>query len=428
MERQQAEHILSQTLTFKQSDHLELSLHGGIEANTRFANNTITQNTVQKNVTLHVSAAFGQKIGHASTNRLDPDSLREVVNRAEQIASHSEPDTEYLPPAAPSEYIEIPAYDEVTAKTSPQVRAEAVKDAIKFCERQKLQLAGHFATGYQFDAIANSQGMVGYHRHSSANYTNTVMTSSSSGWAESVGETLDQITPKETVEIACQKALTGQSPKEIPSGKHMVVMTPSAVAGLLSYMFYSMDAKAADEGRSAFSELEGRKIATDGVQIYSHPQHSACPASPFFSNGLPTTNVYWIRRGILENLAYSRYWAQHTGHAYTGHPTNFIMDGTDASLDTLIASVDQGLLITRFWYIRFVDPMKLLLTGMTRDGLFWIENGTVQYGVKNLRFNESPLNVINNIEMFGEPKRVDGSSHVPSLKIRDFTFTSGTSF
>ena len=428
MERQQAEHILSQTLSFKQSDHLELSLHGGIEANTRFANNTITQNTVQKNITLYVSAAFGQKVGHASTNRLDQDSLREVVNRAEQIALHSEPDTEYLSPATPSKYMEISAYDEVTAKTSPQVRAEIVKNAIEFCERQKLQLAGHFATGYQFDAIANSEGIVGYHRHSTANYTNTIMTSSSSGWAESAGETLDQITPKETVEIACQKALTGQLPKERPAGKYMVVMTPSAVAGLLNYMFYSMDAKAANEGRSAFSGLEGRKIANDEVQIYSHPQHPACPASPFFNNGLPTRNVYWIREGTLENLAYNRYWAQHTGHTYTGSPTNFIMDGTDASLDTLIASVDQGLLITRFWYIRFVDPMKLLLTGMTRDGLFWIENGTIQYGVKNLRFNESPLNVINNIEMFGEPKRVGGSSHVPSLKIRDFTFTSGTSF
>ena len=357
MERQQAEHILSQTLSFKQSDHLELSLHGGIEANTRFANNTITQNTVQKNITLHVSAALGQKVGHASTNRLDQDSLREVVNRAEQIALHSEPDTEYLSPVTPSKYMEISAYDDVTAKTSPQVRAEVVKDAIKFCEQQKLQLAGHFATGYEFDAIANSEGIVGYHRHSTANYTNTIMTSSSSGWAESVGETLDQITPKETVEIACQKALTGQLPKEIPAGKYMVVMTPSAVAGLLNYMFYSMDAKAADEGRSAFSGLEGKKIANDEVQIYSHPQHPACPASPFFNNGLPTTNVYWIREGTLENLAYNRYWAQHTGHAYTGSPTNFIMDGTNASLDTLIASVDQGLLITRFWYIRYVDPM-----------------------------------------------------------------------
>ena len=428
MERQQAEQILSQTLAFKQSDHLELSLHGETEANTRFANNTITQNTVQRNVTLHVSAAFGQKVGHASTNRLDPDSLQEVVSRAEQIALHTKSDTEYLPPVNPRQYIEIPAYDEITAKASPQVRAEAVKNAIEFCERQKLQLAGHFATGYQFDAIANSQGMIGFHRHSTANYTNTVMTSSSSGWAESVGETLNQITPKKAVEIACQTALTGQSPKEIPPGKYTVVMTPSAVAELLSYMFNSMDAKVADEGRSAFSKLEGRKIGPDEVQIYSKPQHPACPASPFFNNGIPTTDVYWIRQGILENLAYNRYWAQHTGHVYTGSPTNFIMDGTDTSLNTLIASVDQGLLITRFWYIRFVDPMKLLLTGMTRDGLFWVENGTIQYGVKNLRFNESPLNVINNIEMLGKPKRVRGSSYVPSLKVRAFTFTSGTNF
>ena len=205
-------------------------------------------------------------------------------------------------------------------------------------------------------------------------------------------------------------------------------MEPAAVAELLSYMFYSMDAKAAHEGRSAFTGKEGTRIGTDAVHIYSQPQHPQCPAHPFFSNGLPTTNIDWIENGVLKNLVYDRYWAQHTEHAYTGSPTNFIMGGADTSLEDLIASVDKGILITRFWYIRFVDPMKLLLTGMTRDGLFWIENGEIQYGIKNLRFNESPLNVIANIEMLGKPMRVHSYMCVPPLQVKDFTFTSGTSF
>jgi len=351
-----------------------------------------------------------------------------VVTRAEQIAMHAEPDTEYLPPVGPSEYVETPAYDEATATATPQTRAEVVQASAEFCDQQGLQLAGHFETGWDFRAIANSQGVMGYHRRSTVDYTNTVMTSSSSGWAESTGEKLSQVHPMQAVEVAAQKATAGQHPREIPPGKYTVVMEPVAVANLLSYMFYSMDAKTAHEGRSAFTGKEGEQIGTKEVNIHSQPHHPHCPASPFFSNGIPTMDVNWIQNGVLENLSYSRYWAQHTGHRYTGFATNFIMDGTEASLNDLIASVDKGLLITRFWYIRFVDSMKLLLTGMTRDGLFWIEDGAIQYGVKNLRFNESPLNVIANIEMPGTPVRVDCSTYVPPLKVKEFNFTSGTSF
>ncbi len=428
MERQQAEQILERTLSYRRADHLELSLGGSVSANTRFANSAITQNTSQKNAILNVTAAFGQKVGHASTNKLDTDALRDVVARAEQIAKNAEPDTEYLPPVGPSKYAEIPAYDEKTAVAIPQVRAEPVHRATKFCGRQSLKLAGHFTTGWRFHAIANSEGVFGYHRSSSAGYASTVMTEDSSGWAESRRNALDQVQPMQVTRIASEKALRSQQPREVPPGDYTVIMEPAAAAELLSCMFYSMDAKAAHEERSAFTGKEGTKIGTEAVHIYSRPQHPECPSSPFFGNGIPTMDVDWIQDGVLKNLSYSRYWAQHTGHAYTGGLTNFIMDGTDASLDDLIASVDKGILITRFWYIRSVDPMKLLLTGMTRDGLFWIENGEVQYGIRNLRFNESPLEVIANIEMLGSPVRVLSNCYVPPLKVRDFTFTSGTSF
>lgn len=428
MERQQAQNILEQVLSYRRSEHLELSLGGSISANTRFANNVITQNTSQKDAQLSVTAAFGQKVGSASTNRLDEESLRNVVSRAEQIAQTAEPDTEYLPPVGPSEYAVIDAYDEATAEASPQTRAAAVQRSAAFCEQKSLKMAGHFRSGWGFGAIANSAGVFGYHRSSSVGYTSSVMSGDSSGWAESSGHSLAQVDPTQATETAANKALLSQEPREIEPGGYTVILEPAAVAEYLSYLFYSMNAKAAHEGRSAFTGKEGTKLGVDALHIHSDPQNTECPATPFFGNGIPTKPIDWIKDGVLKNLSYSRYWAQHTEHPYTGGPTNFLMDGTEASLDDLIATVDKGLLITRFWYIRFVDPMKLLLTGMTRDGLFWIENGQVQHGVKNLRFNESPLEVIANIEMFGKPQRVHGDCVVPPLKVKNFRFTSSTSF
>ena len=428
MERAQTEQILQQALSYQQADHLQVSLHGEVDANTRFANNTITQNTAQKDAALGVTAAFGQQVGHANTNRLDRDSLREVVQRAEQIAQSTAPDTEYLPPVGPQSYLDIDAYDHATAEVTPQARAEMIQKAIQKCEVQGLDLAGHFSTGWRFSAIANSNAVMAYHRQSSASYTNTVMSPTSSGWAEVVSERLEQIQPLEAVDIACQKAKTSQSPRDIEPGQYTVILEPSAVSGVLGPLFYSLEAKAADEGRSAFSNKEGEQIGTSAVDLYSQPDHTGCPTRPFFGNGLPTDQVYWLKSGKLENLSYSRYWASRTGHAHTGSPTNMVMSGDDNTLQQMIASVEQGLLVTRFWYIRFVDPMKLLMTGMTRDGLFWIENGQICYGVKNLRFNESPLHVLANIEMMGQPCRTGGSAYVPPLKVQNFTFSSGTSF
>ena len=428
MRQTEVEQIFEQVLSYQNSDHLQLSLTGTELANTRFANNTITQNTVQKDNGLSVIASFGQKVGQASTNRLQADGLKEVVSRAEKIAQSAAEDSEYLPPVSTQTYAKVSAYDHQTAMTSPQARAEKVQLAIQQCEPKGLKLAGHYSTGWNFRSIANSNGLLAYHRQSYASYTNTVMSNTSSGWAETVGENLDLIHPLRAVEIASQKATASQSPKDITPGKYKVILEPSAVASILGPMFYSLDARSAHEGRSAFSDKEGTQIGQSAVDLYSQSNHPACPNAPFFFNGLPIEKTHWIKAGILENLAYNRFWANQTSHRHTGSPTNMIMDGDHNTLEQMITDVERGLLVTRFWYVRFVDPMTLLLTGMTRDGLFWIENGQIQYGVKNLRFNESPLNVLANIEMMGQPQRASGSTYIPPIMVNNFNFTSGTAF
>jgi predicted Zn-dependent protease len=199
---------------------------------------------------------------------------------------------------------------------------------------------------------------------------------------------------------------------------------------MLEFMAWSMDAKEADEGTSAFMGKLGAGVAGTGITVSSQPDHPACPGAPFADDGMPSSTVDWVRDGLVANLATSRYWAQHTGRAYTGFPSNLLMQGGAGGLDDLVAGTSDGILVTRFWYIRFVDPMKLLLTGMTRDGLFRIRDGEIVGGLRNLRFNDSPLRMLANTVEIGTP--VPAGTYlpalIPALKVDGFTFTSGTAF
>lgn len=422
--------ILEKTLSFVTAEHAEVTLSGFHQGATRFANNAITQNLAKTDASLSVRAAFGQQVGSASVNQFDEESLRRVVQRAEDIARHSEPDTEYLPPLEPQTYRDVPAFSQATADCTPEDRAAAVREALSAVSGNGLRSAGSLTTEDSFVAVANSEGLFGFHRRSEAHFVDTVMTEDSSGWAEVVTPDVRAIDESTVARVARQKAEAARNPRAVEPKAYTVILEPAAVAELLSFLAWSLDAKAADEGRSALSGKWGTPIAASDVNLRSEPAHPDCPMYPFFGDGLPTPDVTWIENGVLKNLAYSRFWAQKTGHEVTGWPTNLIMDGGDATLEDMIASVERGLLITRFWYIRHVDPMKLLLTGMTRDGLFWIENGEIQHGVKNLRFNESPLNMLQNVEMRGPVARSGRylGCLVPALKVRDFRFTSGTTF
>jgi predicted Zn-dependent protease len=228
--------------------------------------------------------------------------------------------------------------------------------------------------------------------------------------------------------IAVDKAVASREAQAIEPGKYTVIMEPTAAVELLQPLVFGMDARSADEGRSPLSKAGGgskvgEKLVGDAVTIWSDPTSDDVPTSPWGNDGRPYEKTHWIENGVVQNLYYSRYWAEKQGKPATPAPSNFLMAGGKASLDDLIKDTARGILVTRFWYIRFVDPQTLLLTGLTRDGTFLIEDGKIKHAIKNLRFNESPIIMLNNVEALGQPVRIQGSM-IPPMRIRDFTFTS----
>lgn len=421
--------ILERALASTSADHVTATYQETVEASTRFANNVITQNVAHRRASLNVTVAFDNWVGSASSNDCSEEGIRATVSQAEAIARESSPDPEFLPPVeGPQTYPSGGAlcFPETLAMT-PDEAAIVVVEAIRRAEKAGMRLAGSFTRHYSKTALMNNRGLWVESEETWARYVNTAVASDSSGWATRASRNARHVDVAGAVEIAVRKAEQSAHPREIPPGKYTVILEPDATADLLSCFYDVLDAKAAHEGRSCLSGKEGMCIAQSDVTISSLPTHPLCGGTPFIEGGLPAPDVHWIRNGTLENLRYSRYWAEKTNHPVT-QPVNFIMEGGAQSLEELIASTAQGILVTRFWYIRFVDPMTFLLTGMTRDGLFWVEEGKIQYGLKNLRFNDSPLRVLNAIEGMGPSVLTDSPTVVPAIKVREFHFTSGTTF
>lgn len=422
--------ILQEALSACQADEAVLLLRASDEGSTRFANNAITQAVARSDASLTIRVAYGNRVGTAQTNRLTGETMVEAVRRAEEIAKQAEPDTEYMPPVEPSPVPPVCAWDDAVAAFGPSQRADAVRDVIGTIRSRGLTAAGSLAAESSVTAVLNSRGHFAFHRETGIRLVCTAMAEDSSGWASSGSHRLDNVQVVATAERAAEKAAAGRKPKSIEAKPYTVILEPAAAAELLAFVAWSLDAKAADEGRSAFTGKLGSKLGVSELTIASVPDHPVCPGSPFAADGMPSPTVHWVRSGVLENLAHSRYWAAKMNRPYTGSPTNIIVDGRDATVDDMIQSTERGLLVTRFWYIRFVDPMKLLLTGMTRDGLFLIEDGRVVSGVKNLRFNESPLRMFERIVALGQPEAVRGygAAYVPPMKVDEFAFSSTTAF
>jgi predicted Zn-dependent protease len=440
MRKDDAQAIIAKALALAKAEHCEVTLTGANNASTRFSNNAITQNIAKTDATLTVLSAYGQTKGKAATNDFSDAGIASCVQRAEEIAKHSAPDTEYLPPVPQPAYQDVKAHYPATGAFTPDDRAKAIRESCGLCEKAGLALAGSYANDTGFVAVGNSKGLFAYWPFSDARFISTVLTGDSSGWAESVSNDVAQVNPLTATGIAKQKAEAARNPVAVEPRKYTVILEPAAAAEMILFMLFSMDAKAAHEGRNGFAGKENTPIASPLITLRNRPDHPGCPGSPFLSgdwewvlpvtSGMQVPETTWIEKGVLRSLMYSRFWAGKTGHAYTGMPSNLILEGSDASLEEMIAAVDDGLLVTRFWYIRYVDPMTMLFTGMTRDGLFRIEKGKVTRGVKNMRFNESPLAMLKNTVKVGKAVRtgIGLPNLTPPLLVKDFTFTSGTSF
>lgn len=433
MNQSQALAVLEQVLKMAAAENVTASLSGSDAASTRLADNAITQNIRCARTGLQVECAYGKSHGAAATDDLSLSALRAAVERAQAIARAAPPDPEYMPPveaAAARQYAPVRAYFDATAGLSPLAKAQQLAAAAQNVQAAGLRLAGAYANGASFQALANSAGLRAYHTSTDASLHATVLGPAGSGWAERLSNNAADIRVAEAVDEARDIAQRAQNPQPLAAGKYDVVLSPAAVGELLLFTFWcGFDAKAADEGRTFLRGQLGHQVFGDAITLRSAPADARCPGTPFQEDGLASCALPWVERGVVTNLCYSRYWAAQQRKTPTGWPANLLMDGGSAAVEQMIGSIARGLLVTRFWYIRHVDPMIPLLTGMTRDGLFLIEQGRVSRPVRNMRFNENMVDALNRVELLGPVARTgDMPMLTPALKIRGFNFTSTTEF
>ena len=439
MTRDQAQALTTHILGMSHADECRVSIQSGLQANTRWADNGVSTSGDSTNDGLNIRSSFGKRSGSASTNILSDDGLRHAVDMSERIARLSPEDREWIGELGPQTYRDVPAFFDGTANLDPARRADAANVCIETARRATCTTAGFLTLTAGANCVANNKGLFAYHRTTSFAMTNTVRTQggTGSGWAGTAHNDWSKARPAELAETAARKAQASQNAVAIEPGRYTVVLEPTAVANLLGLMVFAMQARAADEGRSFFSKRGGgnkigEQIVDPRINIASDPWDPDLLAAPFGGDGLPNRRIQWIENGVCKNLLYDRYWAQQKGVEPTGFPAGVKMQGGDASVDELIASTERGILVTRFWYIRPLDPRTILFTGLTRDGTFLIENGHVTRPVKNFRFNESPITMLSNVDALGRAIRVSASESgdvaqsivVPPLKTHDFNFQS----
>jgi len=410
---------------------------------TRFANNTIHQNVAERDRWLSIRVALDHRTARATTNRFDPDSIRAAVAQAFTLARSSAPNPDLLPLAEPSAISEIQRFDVGTASATPEHRGRAVADAIGIVESAGQTAAGIYSTGESAEAILNSRGVAAWHAETMAQFSITAMAGDSSGWAKASAVSKESIDPLALARGAAEKARLSRDPREIAPGRYTVILEPAAVLDLVGQMFGDFSATAVADRRSFLTDRVGKKLFGDNIQIWDDAAHPLQAGVPFDGEGVPRRKLTLVEAGVPRELAYSRSSAQRAGVAPTGHgfplpnevgeaPLNIVIAGGTTPLDAMIASTDRGILVTRLWYIREVDPYEKIMTGMTRDGTFLIENGRVTRGLRNFRFNQGIVDLLNNVEALSPSVRASGEETfdmvVPAMKVRGFNFTEVTRF
>ena len=450
MTEQQAKELLTRVLSFSKADEAQANLNGSNEGNIRYARNTVSTAGEVSDVTLAVSSSFGKQTGVATINEFDDASLEKVVRRSEELARLAPENPEHMPNVGKQEYGKSNGWFESTASITPEQRAAAADASITPSRQNKLIAAGYLSDDESFMAMMNTSGMFAYDKSTGVDFTATIRTEdgTGSGWVTRDFNDVNKLDTAEASAVAIKKSMGSRDAREMEPGKYTVILEPAASVGLLANMANAMNQRQADEGRSFMSRKPaegeempeaaprnrvGEKMFDERVTIFSDPAHPEVPTPPFADNGAAVGRTVWIENGVVKVLPNSRYWARKTGVPYVptaatgggifGGNTQMIMEGGDKSLEEMIAGTRRGVLVTRTWYIRQVDPQTLLYTGLTRDGTFYIEDGEIKYPIKNFRFNESPIVMLNNIEELGKPVRINGSM-IPPMKIRDFTFSS----
>lgn len=431
-----ARDLCARILALSKADETTVSVTGSSLLNLRFANNDITTNGVIDDLSISLDVSFGKKSASLSFNRTDQDSLREAVARAEAMARLAPENPEHMPVLPPMEYLPSIAFSDNTAALEPSGAVPLLRPVIEASREAGVRSAGFFERRASASALANSVGLFVFQRDSEVDFSMTARTpeGDGSGWASTQVNDAARLDLETVGRRAIDKALASRHPVAHPPGRTTVILEPAAVRDLVSLLIWHLDRRSVDEERSFLNQLAGnadpvgQKLFGKNVTLFSDPLDPAAPC-PTHSHGLPLKRTSWIDAGVLRNLHESRYWAKKNGREPLPGPGNLILEGDGASTEDLIAGVDDGVLITRFWYIRMVEPQTLLHTGLTRDGVFAIRKGKVAEPVMNFRFNESPVNLLRNIVASGRWERVLGSEgampmRAPALVVEHFNLSS----
>ena len=443
LNRKQAEEIFAKVLKYSTADETEAIISSTSYSLTRFANNIIHQNVAEEGVSVSVRAVTDHRTARASTNKLDEASIRQVCEAALALARIQLPDPGLLRMPGAQTFRSVDRFYPDTAGLTPQARAEMVKKVISRAEKDSLTAAGVYSSDSVASGLFNSRGLGAFHEESASEFSVTMLGETSSGWAKAGAPNCDALDPESLGDRAARKALESRDPKEVEPGKYTVILEPSAVLDLLGFLFYDFGGLAIHEQRSCLTGRLGQKLFGDNIHVRDDVFHPLQAGATFDGEGIPRERVSLIEKGVVERVVYARRTAQLMGTQPTGHgfplpndigevPLNIVMEGNKASVEEMVRTTERGLLVTRLWYIREVDPFQKILTGMTRDGTFWVEDGKIQHGVKNLRFNQSVIEMLNHVEMIGPPQRTSGEESfemvVPAMKVRDFSFSSLTKF
>ena len=459
LNQDQCNDIFDRIKKFSTADETEVYISGGRSALTRFANNTIHQNVADENHVVSVRTVFGGRTARATTNKLDEESLRRVVQAAESLSKVQQPNPDLLPMydgKGSARQVPSRSFKE-TCAVGPQERAAAVGKIVEVAKREKLVTAGIFSVSESVEGIFNSHGLARYHQQTSSEISITMLAADSSGWQKANSPDVRNLDAVALAEVAARKARQSAAPRELGPGKYTVILEPAAVLDLVGFMFYDFAGLAVLDQRSFLNNRVGTKLFGENISIQDDVAHPLQSGSGFDGEGVPRRTVALVENGVVKNLVYARATAEKmkkselaakvgdvcaTGHGFLlpnemgEAPMNLVFaapeKGSAKSVDEMVASTERGVWVTRLWYIREVDPYEKILTGMTRDGTFYVENGKVQYGVRNFRFNQSLVELLSKVEALSTPVRASGEESfdmvVPAMKVKDFNFTEVTKF
>jgi PmbA protein len=461
---EQAGDVFDRIRKLSTADEVEVLFSGGRFALTRFANNTIHQNVAEENSTVSVRTVFGRRTARASTNKFDDESLRQVVQASENLAKVQHPDPDLLPMPGSSDVAgsadkSIRAtqsrFFQQTAAITPEMRADEVKKIVGVAEKNQLTTAGVFSSSDSFEGIFNSRGLTNWHTQTLAEISITMLGADSSGWQKANSPDVANLDPLRLAEIAAKKSIGSAHPRKIASGKYTVILEPAAVLDIVGFMFWDYSGMAILDQRSFLTGRIGTKLFGDNITFWDDVTHPLQTGAPFDGEGIARQRIPLVENGVANRVVYARATAERmkrsefrdkagpmeaTGHGFAlpnemgEMPLNIVFAPTanPQTVEQMIASTERGILVTRLWYIREVEPFEKMLTGMTRDGTFLIENGRIAGGVRNFRFNESLIHMLSNVEAMSVPVRSCGEESfdmvVPAMKVRDFNFTEVTKF